>query len=43
MLNASDIWLSSLDVESGVHTALYQPIALEEMEKQHILATLKLH
>ena len=40
MLDASDIWLSSLDVESGVHASLYQPISLEEMEKHHIMATL---
>jgi Nif-specific regulatory protein len=41
MLDASDIWLSSLDVESGTHPALYQPVSLEEVEKHHIMATLQ--
>lgn len=41
-LDVSDIWLSSLDLTApGSGAALaYQPVTLEEMERQHILATL---
>jgi Nif-specific regulatory protein len=44
MLDAADIWLSSLEA-SGPPTAgggepAYQPLPLEEIEKQHILKTL---
>jgi Nif-specific regulatory protein len=48
MLDASDIWLSSLETSSSSGTipavqspAGYQPMSLEEVEKQHILETLK--
>jgi Nif-specific regulatory protein len=45
MLDASDIWLSSLEVggpspPTPLETA-YQPLSLEEIEKQHILQTLQ--
>ena len=43
ILDANDIWLSSLDLAGpalAAATAEYQPLALEEVEKQHILKTL---
>ncbi len=41
VLDAPDIWLSSLDVGgSGVHPSIFQPVSLEEVEKKQILATL---
>jgi Nif-specific regulatory protein len=45
-LDVPDIWLSDLEVGapvvggSGTH-AVYRPMSLEEMERQHILSTLK--
>ena len=45
MLDASDVWLSSLEVGGPVplmqEAAVYKPVALEEVEKQHILQTLQ--
>jgi Nif-specific regulatory protein len=45
VLDTSDIWLSSLEVGGPVPlpspTTLYEPFSLEEIEKQHILQTLK--
>jgi transcriptional regulator with GAF, ATPase, and Fis domain len=44
VLDAADIWLSSLEVAGqGVSEArpTYQPISLEEVERQHILDTLQ--
>ncbi len=43
MLDANDIWLSSLEAggqPSAEGPASYQPVPLEEIEKQHILRTL---
>ena len=41
ILDAPDIWLSSLDVGgSGIHPSIFQPASLEDMEKKQILATL---
>jgi len=43
-VDATDIWLSELDVGGsviGVATAAYRPESLEEVEKRHILETLK--
>jgi transcriptional regulator with GAF, ATPase, and Fis domain len=41
VLDAQDIWLSSLDVGgSGVHPAVFKPTSLDDLEKKHILATL---
>ena len=41
MLDAPDIWLSPVDVEtSGSHSALFLPSSLDDLEKKHILATL---
>jgi transcriptional regulator with GAF, ATPase, and Fis domain/pSer/pThr/pTyr-binding forkhead associated (FHA) protein len=44
-LDASDIWLSSLEVGGPVplnpESVVYQPVSLEEKEKQHILQTLR--
>jgi transcriptional regulator with GAF, ATPase, and Fis domain len=43
LLDANDIWLSSLEI-SGAATsadeAAYRPVSLEEVEKEHILKTL---
>ncbi len=42
-LDVGDIWLSSLDLygpTTGSGEAAYQPLPLEEIEKQHILRTL---
>jgi Nif-specific regulatory protein len=45
MLEASDIWLSSLEAGGplplGPHEDAYQPVSLEEIEKRHILRTLE--
>src|SRR5262249_9196837 len=45
MLDAPDVWLSSLEVGGPVPSAppaaAYQPQSLEEIEKQHILQTLQ--
>ncbi len=44
MLDTTDIWLSSLEipgVSSGSGGESYRPLALEEVEKQHILRTLQ--
>jgi Nif-specific regulatory protein len=44
LLDANDIWLSSLEMHPPAAAAdgeaPYQPLALEEIEKQHILRTL---
>ena len=43
-LDAADIWLSEIDVGGSFHGAVahaYKPEALEEVEKRHILETLK--
>jgi len=41
VLDVGDIWLSSLEAgASGPDGAPYQPLPLEEVEKQHILRTL---
>jgi Nif-specific regulatory protein len=43
-IDAADIWLSELDVTapvSGMAAHVYKPEALEEVEKRHILETLK--
>ena len=43
-LDAADIWLSELDVGApvvGASRASYKPESLEEVEKRHILETLK--
>jgi Nif-specific regulatory protein len=43
MLDAADIWLSSLDMFSPAEAApgAYQPVSLEEVEKVHIMRTLQ--
>ncbi|MBL8797658.1 MAG: sigma 54-interacting transcriptional regulator [Planctomycetia bacterium] len=43
MLDAGDIWLSSVDLDNPIQesTARYQPLSLEDVEKQHILKTLQ--
>ena len=44
MLDAPDVWLSSIDLaESGTTqgNAPYRPLSLEEIEKDHILRTLQ--
>ena len=40
VLDAPDIWLSSIDLESASQVAVYEAVPLEEIEKRHILATL---
>jgi transcriptional regulator with GAF, ATPase, and Fis domain/pSer/pThr/pTyr-binding forkhead associated (FHA) protein len=43
LLDANDIWLSSLEIAAGAPTpatAAYRPMSLEEIEKEHILKTL---
>ncbi len=42
LLDVTDIWLSSLDLggPAPAGAPAYQPVSLEEVEKQHILATL---
>jgi len=41
VLDAPDIWLSSLDVGgSGVFPAVFKPTSLDDLEKKHILQTL---
>ncbi|MEI7684304.1 MAG: helix-turn-helix domain-containing protein, partial [Planctomycetota bacterium] len=42
-LDASDIWLSSLELPGSVpdEPASYEAISIEEMEKRHILNTLE--
>ena len=41
VLDAPDIWLSSLDVGgSGIHPSIFQPVSLEDVEKKQIIATL---
>jgi Nif-specific regulatory protein len=43
-LDATDIWLSELDVGApvvGIAGAVYKPESLEDIEKRHILETLK--
>jgi Nif-specific regulatory protein len=40
-LDAPDIWLSSVDVEShGSQASIFLPTSLDDIEKKHILATL---
>jgi Nif-specific regulatory protein len=44
MLDASDIWLSSLEASAPPTAdgeAAYEPVSLEEIEKRHILKTLE--
>jgi Nif-specific regulatory protein len=42
VLDASDIWLSSLEMEPAVAPAAsYVPLSLEEIEKRHVIATLE--
>jgi Nif-specific regulatory protein len=44
MIDAADIWLSSLDLagpDAAASAAAYEPTTLEEMEKRHILRTLE--
>lgn len=43
MLDAKDIWLSSLDTSPGSHPGgdAYEPVDLEEVEKRHIRRTLE--
>jgi transcriptional regulator with GAF, ATPase, and Fis domain len=43
LIEASDIWLSELGVgtQSGVGAGVYRPESLDEVEKRHILETLK--
>jgi Nif-specific regulatory protein len=44
MLDATDIWLSSMELDGPAPLAqavAYQPVSLEEVEKQHILRTLQ--
>jgi Nif-specific regulatory protein len=45
LLDAPDVWLSSLEVGGpmplAAQPAAYQPVSLEEVEKQHILQTLQ--
>ena len=40
VLDAADIWLSSLDVGSGSFQTPFKPISLDDMERKQILATL---
>ncbi len=43
MLDAGDVWLSSIDLDNPALTDLstYRPLSLEELEKAHILRTLQ--
>lgn len=45
MIDAADIWLSSMELDGPMPAAqappTYQPVGLEEIEKQHILRTLQ--
>jgi Nif-specific regulatory protein len=44
LIDASDIWLSSLDLDRPAPEAVgevYEPLSLEEVEKRHILRTLE--
>ena len=46
MLDAADVWLSSLDVNGPAPLAVpaeqpYEPLTLEEVEKRYILKTLE--
>jgi DNA-binding NtrC family response regulator len=44
VIDAADIWLSELDISAGTVEdipALYKPESLEEVEKRHILETLR--
>jgi Nif-specific regulatory protein len=45
MLDSPDIWLSSLEVSGPLplveNEAVYKPLSLEAIEKEHILRTLK--
>jgi Nif-specific regulatory protein len=45
MIDAQDIWLSSLEAGGPVGATVavpdYQPVSLEEIERQHILKTLQ--
>jgi Nif-specific regulatory protein len=45
MIDTPDVWLSSLEAGGPMplaeQTAAYQPVSLEEVEKQHILRTLE--
>jgi transcriptional regulator with GAF, ATPase, and Fis domain len=43
VIDTGDIWLSSPDLDSPVaaNTIAYQPMSMEEVEKQHILRTLQ--
>ncbi len=44
MIDVGDIWLSSLDLgglKPAVSEAAYEPLSLEDVEKQHILRTLE--
>jgi len=41
VLDAADIWLSSLEVGSGSHFPTpFKPVSLDDIERKHILATL---
>jgi Nif-specific regulatory protein len=41
MLDADDIWLSSLDVHAPGTGSPYEPLSMDEVERQHILRTLQ--
>lgn len=44
MIDVNDVWLSSLEARNGPAVATeqaYEPVPIEEIEKRHILATLK--
>jgi transcriptional regulator with GAF, ATPase, and Fis domain len=45
MIDAQDVWLSSLEAGSSIslapQVAVYQPLSLEDVEKAHILRTLQ--
>ncbi|MCE9565933.1 MAG: sigma 54-interacting transcriptional regulator [Planctomycetes bacterium] len=44
LIDAPEIWLSELDLtapQAGASTSAFHPVSLEEVEKQHILETLK--
>ena len=43
MIDAADVWLSSVDLDGYAPAAaqVYQAITLEEVERQHILRTLQ--
>ncbi|QVL32019.1 sigma 54-interacting transcriptional regulator [Telmatocola sphagniphila] len=42
IIDASDIWLSSLDLKPSTSViAAYEPLSIEELERRHIMATLE--